>query len=428
MPKDSKPSSLLATLGLLGLAVGLGAIYHAWSRWRLLDPRVPEFLALALAAGALYLAGVWLVERFRLGPVALVVILAGAVAFRLFLLPLAPSLSSDTYRYQWEGRVQRLHLDPYTVYPALPELRWLQEPTHPLETGSTVSTLYPPLSEMAFAWVTTIAGYKRLFTGLDLACVAVLLALLASAGQPLGRVLVYAWNPTVVVSFALSGHHDSLAILTLLAANLFIIRRKEILANIFLAFSFLSKFYPILLLPFFLRGSRRSTWTKALAFASVAGLGYLPFLSAGPHLVHGLADYAAGWEGNDSLFRLIRLAGNSKGQAELVAGVLVLGLVLYAARKRLEPLSASLLVISGLLFLSPNAFPWYFTWMIPFLCFRPGPPLLLMSVTCVLGYAPVVVYAAGQPYRDSPLILVLEYVPVLVWLVYEACRATKAGN
>jgi hypothetical protein len=35
----------------------------------------------------------------------------------------------------------------------------------------------------------------------------------------------------------------------------------------------------------------------------------------------------------------------------------------------------------------------------------------------------VVAYAAGQPYRDSPFILLLEYAPVLAWLLYQGCRA-----
>jgi hypothetical protein len=154
------------------------------------------------------------------------------------------------------------------------------------------------------------------------------------------------------------------------------------------------------------------------------GLSYLPYVSAGWHLFKGLSDYTAGWESNDSLFRLIRLVGNSKSQAELVAGALVLILVIYTLRRRLEPLAASLLLISGMLFLSPDAFPWYFTWIVPFLCFYPRAPLLLLTITSVLGYAPVVAYAAGQPYRDSPFILLLEYAPVLVWVLYESCRST----
>src|SRR5437667_1356360 len=76
--------------------------------------------------------------------------------------------------------------------------------------------------------------------------------------------------------------------------------------------------------------------------------------------------------------------------------------------------------------LSPTAFPWYFTWSVPFLCVYPCAPWLLMSVAAVLGYSPVVAYAAGQPYRDSPFILALEYVPVYLWLAIGLVRRARA--
>jgi hypothetical protein len=352
----------------------------------------------------------------------LLVIVLGALFFRLCLLPREPTLSTDVYRYQWEGRVERLHINPYTVYPAMPALSRLGDPRRPIETGRTVSTLYPPLSEWSFSWVSTIAGYKSLYTGFDLAALGVLAALLLVSKQPLHRLLTYAWNPCVLISFAMCGHHDSLAIFTLLAATLLIILRKPALSLLFLALSVISKFFSVLLVPVVLRRTRPA---YAALFVAVVGLSYLPFLGAGGRLFRGLSDYAAGWESNDSLFRLIRLAGNSKAQAELVAAVLVLMLVAYTLRLRLEPLSASVLLLSGLLFLSPNAFPWYFSWIVPFLCFYPRAPLLLLSISSVLGYAPVVAYAAGQPYRDSPFILLLEYTLVLAWLLYQACRALR---
>jgi hypothetical protein len=425
MREQSSSSRLLPTLGLAGLAAGLGAIYCLLGRWHDLDASIPEFTALLLAAGAMYLAAVYLVERFPLGPGALLIILLGTMVFRLFLLPSEPALSEDVYRYQWEGRVQRLHLNPYTVFPAAPGLAGLQDPRHPIETGRDVSSLYPPLSEWSFSWVKTIPAYKRLFTGLDLAAAAVLLALLAVLKQPPHRVLTYSWNPTVVVSFAMCGHHDSLAILTLLAACLGIIHRKPSWSVAFLALSTLSKFFSVLLLPVFLKPARK---IYGAIFAAIIVSAYLPYLSAGRRLFKGLSDYAAGWEGNGSLFRLLRLAGNNRPQAELVAGAILLALVAHALNKRLEPLPAGLFLVSSLLFLSPNAFPWYFTWMIPFLCFYPCVPLLLMSVTCVLGYSPVIAYAAGLPYRDSPLFLALEYLPVYVWLAWEGRRTMKAGN
>jgi hypothetical protein len=422
MQTHSVASTLLPTLGLAGLAFGLGAIFNSLGRWQNLEAQVPEFITLALAAGVLYLTAVYLVERYRLDSPALLIILLGALTFRLAVLPSAPSLSTDLHRYQWEGRVERLHINPYTVTPATPGLRELEDPRHPIETGRSVSTVYPPLSEWSFSWARTLPGYKRLYTGLDLAAVALLLALLGTLGQPLHRVLAYAWNPTVIVSFAMCGHHDALAIVTLLSAIFFIIHRKPTVSISFLALSVLSKFFSLLLLPICLKRSRAA---YAALFAAVVTAAYLPYLGAGRGLFAGLFDYATGWEGNDSLFRLIRAAGNSKAQAELVVAVVVLMFVAHALQSRMEPLGAALFLFAGLLFLSPNAFPWYFTWIVPFLCFHSRAPLLLVSVTCVLGYAPVVAYTAGQPYRDSPFILALEYAPVFGWLAFQGWQEIR---
>jgi len=414
-----RPCSYLALFALLFIAMAMSAIFFHLSRLHGFNQHVPQFIALAFVAGALYLVGVALVEQFTFGWPALLVILAAAAAFRVILLPVKPPLSDDVYRYQWEGKVQALSLNPYTVYPAEPRLLHLQDPRHPLTTGTTTPTVYPPISELSFAWVRTIPAYKALYTGFDLATLGVLLLILASLQQPLHRGLTYAWNPTVLISFSLCGHQDSLAIFTLMLAYLLIISRKPLLSNVFLAFSFASKFFALLFLPLFLN---RRRWASSGVFAGVVVLCYLPFASAGWKLFHGLSNYAAGWEGNDSLFRLVYAASASKAQAEFVAGVLVLAAVAGVIRARMPLLRAGLFITASLLLLSPNAFPWYFTWSIPFLCFYPAAPWLLMSVTCALGYAPVVAYAAGQPYRNSPLILALEYVPVFVWLAWSGWK------
>jgi alpha-1,6-mannosyltransferase len=408
--------SRLSALLLLPLAGVMAAIFRA-SAQGAANSHITEFIGFFLLMGVLYIGAVYLVDRFRPGALALTIIIGGGIAFRLILLPAAPALSGDVYRYQWEGRVQRRGLNPYTVFPAAPGVEGLEDPRHPLDTGRTTSTLYPPLSEWSFAWVKSIPAYKLLYTACDLASLAVLLLLLYLLKQPLAYAVVYAWNPTVIVSFALSGHHDSLAILMLLLAYAFLFLRRPALSVVSLTLAFLSKFFALVLLPVFLRRTRAA---YAAVFAVVVAVAYLPYLGAGRRLFNGLGDYARGWEGNDSLFRLIRWAGNSKPQAYLVAGMLVLGLMLYALRRRMEPIPAGLFLVTGVLLLSSNAFPWYFTWIVPFLCFYRSVPLLLMSVTCVLGYAPVIAYAAGQPYRDSPLTLALEYVPVLFWLAAEA--------
>jgi alpha-1,6-mannosyltransferase len=412
----TRPSpSGIVTIGLAGLAGGLMAIFRWVGRQSNLDAHMPEFIGLLLLAGIVYVIGVFWVERFRLGATALLIILATGVLFRVMLLPSRSTPSDDVYRYQWDGRVQRAHLNPYVVSPDAPELAWLRNPEHPVPPGEETPTIYPPLSELTFRMIQTVPGYKRVSTIFDLTSGVVLMLLLAATKQPLHRVLAYVWNPTVLVAFAMSGHFDSLAIVTLLTALFFLLTNRPALSMGALALSVLSKFFPVLLLVTFLKRARLA---HVGVFASLILVFYGPFLSAGPHLMDGARNYARDWANNGSLFHFLRFVAGSSTGAELVAGVMVLAVIAYLVKKRSAPLWSSLVLTGGVLLISPTAFPWYFTWSIPFLCFYPSPPWLLMSITSVLAYTPAIAFGAEEPLKQSSLMLSLEYGPVYLWLAY----------
>ena len=414
----------IVTLGLAALAAGLTAIFRWVAQQQDLDACMPEFIGLLLLAGILYVIGVFWVERFRLGATALLIILASAVLFRIVLLPARSTPSDDVYRYQWDGRAQRAHLNPYVVSPDSEELDWLQKPDHPEPPGEETPTIYPPLSELTFRLIETVPGYKRVSTILDLASAVVLMLLLAAMKQPLHRMLAYAWNPTVLISFAMSGHFDSLAIVTFLAALFFLVTNRPALSMGSLALSFLSKFFPILLLLTFLKRVRLA---QVGLFVSLIFAFYVPFLSAGWHLLDGARNYARDWVNNGSLFHLLRFVAGSRAGGELIAALMLLAAIGYLAKRRAAPLWSSLVLTGGVLLLSPTAYPWYFTWSIPFLCFYPSRAWLLMSVTSVLAYTPAIAYGAGEPLKNSLLMLSLEYGPVYLWLAYYcwAARRTK---
>jgi alpha-1,6-mannosyltransferase len=412
----------IVTVGLAALAAGLTGIFRWVERQQDLDARMPEFIGLLLLAGILYVIGVFLVERFRLGAAALFIILAGAVLFRVVLLPARSTPSDDVYRYQWDGRAQRAQLNPYVVFPNSEELDWLQNPDHPEPPGEETPTIYPPLSELSFRLIETVPGYKRVSTILDLASAVVLMLLLAAMKQPLHRVLAYAWNPTVLISFAMSGHFDSLAIVTFLVALFFLVTNRPALSMGALALSFLSKFFPVLLLLTFLK---RVRLVHVGLFLSLIFAFYVPFLSAGLHLLDGARNYARDWVNNGSLFHVLRFVAGSKAGGELIAALVVLATIGYLAKRRAAPLWSSLVLTGGVLLLSPTAFPWYFTWSVPFLCFYPSRAWLLMSVTSVLAYTPTIAYGAGEPLKNSLLMLSLEYGPVYLWLAYYCWAAGR---
>lgn len=419
----TRPPEGVVTLGLAVLAAGLTGIFTWVARQQDLDAHMPQFIGLLLLAGIFYVIGVFWVERFRLGAAALVIILGSAVLFRAVLA--APStLSDDVYRYQWDGQAQRAHLNPYVVFPNQEGLEWLQNPEHPEPPGEDTPTIYPPLSELVYRLIQTVPGYKHTSTLFDLASAGVLLLLLAARKQPLHRVLAYAWNPTVLISFAMGGHFDSLAIVTFLVALFFLVTNRQALSMVAFALSFLSKFFPVLLLLTFLKRVR-------LAYAGIVAVlvfaFYVPFLGAGLHLLDGARNYARDWINNASLFHLLYFVARSRAAAVVAAGVIVLVAIGYLAKRRAEPLWSSLVLTGGVLLVSPTAYPWYFTWSIPFLCFYPSAAWLLMSVTTVLAYTSPIAYGAGEPIKNSLLMLSLEYGPVFLWLAYY-CLAARRMN
>ncbi len=413
----------IVTPGLAALAVALTSIFTWVARQRDVDAHMPEFIGLLLLAGIFYVIGVYWVGRFRLGATALLIILASAVLFRVVLLPAPSTLSDDVYRYQWDGRAQRAHLNPYVVFPNAEGLERLQNPEHPEPPGEETPTMYPPLAEFAYRLIATVPGYKRVSTVLDLASAGLLMLLLAAMKQPLHRVLAYAWNPAVLISFAMSGHFDSLAIVTFLAALFFLVTHRPALSMAALALSFLSKFFPVLLLLTFLKRVRLAH----LGIFAVLVFGcYVPFLGARWHLLDGLGNYARDWVNNASLFYLLQFVAGSKAGAELVAGLIVIATIGYLVKNRATPLWSSLVLTGGVLLVSPTAYPWYFTWSIPFLCFYPSAAWLLMTVTSVLTYTPRITYGAGEPLKNSLLMLSLEYGPVYLWLVYSCWAARRS--
>src|SRR5439155_7707470 len=74
-------------------------------------------------------------------------------------------------------------------------------------------TIYPPVAQAIFFAVTRISesvtAIKIAMVLFEAIAAALLLSLLASAGLPAARIIVYAWHPLPVWEFAGSGHIDA---------------------------------------------------------------------------------------------------------------------------------------------------------------------------------------------------------------------------
>jgi len=437
----ARPQTLVTLIGLLALE----AVFETMRRLGNLKLYVVETIALALAAGILYFIALYALEHSGESRAAFWLILAGALAFRLTLAPLAPTLSDDIQRYRWDGHVQQAGFNPYAVRPDDPRLAPLRDAGWLVMAGRETPTIYPPLTELVYRLTWRVlpgpVGFKLPFLLADLLVVCMLAGWIRSTGGKNSQLAIYAWNPLVVVEFAASGHNDALAIAGLVAA-IVIIRRHGALSTLLLAAAALAKAFPAVLLPLWLR--RR--WRNALWAAALAAACAWPYRSTWfgppwrahhkwPLIFDTLAYYQSRWQNyNASLYTVLAWFS---GSPELATGLgigVVAGLAIWVAAFP-DPLGArhlsgggaaraAYLLVGAILMLAPNGFPWYFTWIVPLVCFFPlrGASVvwLLLTVLQFLSYKVLIDYQATGRWHFDPFMQWLTYAPFYALLIGQA--------
>lgn len=379
------------------------------------------FICVALGQSILYLVAVWLVLRAPPARSTLLITLILATLFRLSVLFAPPHLSDDIYRYVWDGRVQAAQINPYRYIPADDALLRLRDDAiYPhINRRDYAHTIYPPVAEAIYLVTTRVSesltwmkATMVLFEAIG--CWA-LMSLLTSFGWPRQRVLIYAWSPLAVWEFAGNGHVDAAAIAFIAVALLAARRRMETATAVALACAALVKLFPVILLPAFLR---RGGWKMPVAFVATIIIGYLPYLGVGVKAVLGFLPGYATERGLISgeqfyLLDLARRALHAPGlpnAAFVIFALLALGAIAaWALRpqtqteriqspggQNIEPaksLEGIGYVVRGLalataftILLAPH-FPWYFAWLVPFLCFLPAAPLLYLTAASFILYA-----------------------------------------
>ena len=208
-----------------------------------------------------------------------------ALAMRVAVLPAAPALSDDVYRYAWEGRVLAGGGNPYAHAPADPELARLREPeVHSRVNHPDLRAIYPPLAEAGFALVArawfSILAFKLWVLLHDLALCALLAWWCARRGGSAWDAVAYAWNPLVVAEYAGSAHHDPTGIVWLVAA-LALAERRPVASALSAIAAVMVKLVALPALPFVARTwPLRVRWAAGLALAAALA-GYV-LLARGP--------------------------------------------------------------------------------------------------------------------------------------------------
>jgi hypothetical protein len=411
-------------IGLVAAGMILEALFLRMHRLYYLKNYAIAFIEIALGAGGVYLIALYGFGRTRATRASTILLILGAIVFRATLWPMLPTLSDDLQRYRWEGKVQAHGWNPYAVAPNDPRLAGLRDQYWEIMPGREVPAIYPPVSELVFRATWKLfpgpIAFKTPFAVADVLALLLLAWTFWSDRERDFRLAVYAWNPLVIVEFAGSGHNDVLAVLGIVC-GLAMVKKWPVLSNGPVALAVMAKVFPVLLLPVWMRRAgwpvKKGWWAAGLAFAT--GLLVLaPYWHALGMFRATMTYYEATWKNyNASLYTVLDwLTGGKTKIPALVAAGVSWGVALWLAWKKAEPARAAYLIIGTLLAVGPNGYSWYFTWIVPLLCFFPNPAWLMLTVLQFLSYNVLIGYGILGVFKFDPFMQWLVYAPFYVLL------------
>jgi alpha-1,6-mannosyltransferase len=388
-----------ATIGLGTVALGLSALtifapalHRQFGGWILIA-------VFAATAGGAY-------GGMRLGEVAeqrcaLVIIVMGALAMRAGLLFVEPYLSSDVYRYIWDGRVQGAGINPYRFIPSAPQLVHLRDHVifPNINRASYAPTIYPPAAQWVFLAVTrvseSVCAMKLALIAFEAVILASLAGLLRGQGAPATNIAVYAWHPLPLWEVAGNGHVDAAMLVMLMLALLAPVRGRPGLCGMTIAAGALMKPTALLALPVLW-----TPWDWRLPLAAIATvlLAYCPYLSVG----WGVFGFLPGYLQEEGFtsgggYKLLWLIQSVTGTLPYSAAVymaisaLVLVSLSLAAAFRSDKSQAQTVrclnwLLTAFLVLSSPHYPWYFLVLVPFLALYPTATAWVLTVASVMFY------------------------------------------
>src|ERR1700757_4180115 len=292
------------------------------------------FMAMTIPAGLLTIAATAQAERAPPDR-ALWLIIGVGIVLRAYVLLFDPLLSSDIYRYVWDGRVQAAGINPYRYVPADEALAFLRDGAifpH-INRAATAVTIYPPVAQFFFFIVTRIGEsvtvIRLALLGCEAVTVTLIVLLLRWMNRPVSRVVAYLWHPLPLWEIANSGHVDALMVALMLLGLWIALTGHALRGAVLITFAALVK--PIAA-PVLAAIWRPWDLKMPLLVIAAVALCYLPYLSVGwgvlGFLTKGYLTEEGISAGNDLwLLSLWRLAVGEH-QGDVVAYFVLAALVL----------------------------------------------------------------------------------------------------
>ncbi|MEM9044534.1 MAG: hypothetical protein AAGC81_07545 [Pseudomonadota bacterium] len=406
-----------------------------------------------LVASVAWLRLVSTIDRRTSAQDVLLILAIGAL-MRLVLLASDPILERDFLRYLWDGAAVSAGLNPYLTSPeavlsgeAGPLWSDLAARSSGLAEAITykhLSTVYPAIAQLGFAiahWVDPwgLTGLRLVLLTGELAGLWLLIRLLDALGRNRAWIAVYWCNPLIAKELTNSAHMEALLLPWLIGAVLLAVQNRQIAASAGLALAAAVKVWPLVLAPILFAGASWRRWMGAYALlALLTVILFAPILISRLDQGSGFVAYASGWERNAALFPLLTNVADwivtqmgiyliDPGRiARLAVAAIVAGAALLLARPGPERIVRGVVVVSALLvLLGPTGYPWYYAWLLPFLCLTPNRGLLLLGALLPLYYLRFAMVDWGIGHHFDAWIVWIEFLPPLALITWDMTRRAR---
>jgi alpha-1,6-mannosyltransferase len=378
------------------------------------------------------------------------IVIGGALLLRLSLLLMTPNLSDDYFRFIWDGLLVGSGYNPYLMIPAdflnvAPAIPEITPALYAQLNSPYYHSAYPPLAQFVFALSAKLSGgsllgniiWLRVFIMLaEFGTILLISKILSRFRQPPGLVVLYAFNPLIIMELTGNLHFEAVMIFFLLLAVYLLIRERPLRSAISFGLAISAKLLPVIFLPLLIR---RLGLVKSLKYFAVTGavvlLLFAPFLNmeAISNYFSSLALYFRVFEFNASVFYVIRWLGEQAGSDSipLIARIALpvitfISIITIAAREKgtdwASLFPVMLLCLSVYLLFSTGVHPWNLTPLVILAVFTRYRYVLPWSLLIVLAYATY----QTIPYAENPWLVAVEYVVVLGWAAWEI-RANRVS-
>lgn len=410
------------------------------------------FIVLLMLGALAYLAAIIRGPGTNHRSVIFFIFTAGLV-FRLVTMFSTPVLEVDFYRYMWDGSVTASGINPYSYSPG--EVVSGDTGNKELErlaagSGGIIEkinhkhlrTIYPPVTQLFFAvshiinpW--SLLTWKVVLLVIDIFNFFLLAGILKKLNISASNSLIYWWNPLLISTSFNAAHFDIIPVFFVLGSILLLLYNRHKSSLLSLALGTGAKLWPVFLAPLFLSSGKRSMrdfYLNGLILAGSVIAIFIPVFLSGLSPSSGFVAYSMSWENNSSAFRvflfifegIFEYAGIHPGHAQRYTRVFVLSLILvstlylFIRRQGRGHLFNNLLIVVALLFLlSPTQFPWYYTWLLPFIVIKPVRSLLVLTLLLPLYYSAYYFGADTGFDTFGKVIVWIEFVPVWILIFYE---------